>query len=153
DAVLGGAGVIGDLVELHRSNPLGLVDDANEVTDLGDHAADRRSILQRRTATDAVEAEPDQRRALVFRPPVRAAGLLDRHGPLAGCLLGHDYASATSVASTSRRRDCSVETLTPRRAATARGLSSLVSALKVARTMLYGFDEPNDLATTSCTPS
>jgi len=40
-----------------------------------------------------------------------------------------------------------------RRAATERGESWCFSASKVARTMLYGFDEPIDFATTSWTPS
>src|SRR3954469_14830060 len=40
-----------------------------------------------------------------------------------------------------------------RRAATERGESWCFSASRVARTMLYGFDEPSDFATTSCMPS
>src|SRR5215218_5389165 len=40
-----------------------------------------------------------------------------------------------------------------RRAATERGESWCLSASKVARTMLYGFEEPSDFATTSCMPS
>src|SRR5918995_4248741 len=65
------------------------------------------------------------------------------------------YASAptASASEASRRRDCSVETLRPRRAATARGLSSFLSASKVARTRLYGFDDPIDFDTTSCMPT
>src|SRR5437868_696791 len=52
-----------------------LVDDANEVTDLGDHAAGGRRIDQRRLPPDAVEAEALQRRALLPRPPLRARSL------------------------------------------------------------------------------
>src|SRR5690606_12594732 len=54
-----------------------LVHNADEVSHLGDHAANRRGILQRRTATDPVKAEADQRCTLISRTADRAAGLLD----------------------------------------------------------------------------
>src|SRR3954451_20781385 len=61
--------------------------------------------------------------------------------------------SAVASLSTPVRRDCKVETLMLRRCATERGESCTFSASKVARTMLYGLDEPIDFATTSCIPS
>src|SRR6185437_6836344 len=64
-----------------------------------------------------------------------------------------DYSAVASASPPSRRRDCSVETLMLRRAATERGESWCLSASKVARTTLYGLDEPSDFATTSCMPS
>src|SRR5690606_39689513 len=70
-------------------------------------------------------------------------------------LLGHfralpAYSSAVTAAP---RRAWRAEYLMPRWAATSLGCIWLFSASNVARTMLYGFDEPIDLATTSCMPS
>src|SRR5687767_11761850 len=126
------------------------VDDAHEVLDLFDHAADRRRVFQGRSPMQLVELEPDQRVALFRLAADRRADLLDREGLAgrssgfgsSGFALGHrrslPYASAPTASPSplSRRRDCSVETLRPRRAATARGLSSFLSASKVARTRL-----------------
>src|SRR5690606_10761064 len=56
----------------------GLVDDADEMLDLVDHAAHGRSILQRTAAVTLVEAEPDERLHLPLRTAARAADLLDR---------------------------------------------------------------------------
>src|SRR5688500_2878613 len=101
---------------------------------LCDHAAHFRRVLQRCTTAELVQPEPDQRLALIGRAADGAAGLLHNYR------LGHRSApqpsAAAEAASTSRRRDCSEETLMPRRAATERGLSSCLSASKVARTML-----------------
>src|SRR5271154_6174508 len=44
--------------------PLFLVDDADEVLNLGDHAANRRGVLQLGDPADLVELEADQRRPL-----------------------------------------------------------------------------------------
>src|SRR5688572_13533706 len=52
---------------------LRLVHDADEVLHGSDHAAHRRSVLQRALAMHLVEAESDQRRALLLRPADRAA--------------------------------------------------------------------------------
>src|SRR5690606_3953752 len=133
-----------------------LVDDAHEVLDARDHAAHGGRILEGRATVELVEAEADQRLALHAGTAQRAADLHDRDG-LGGLLVGHHqpspHASAPAAsASPSRRRAWRVGTLRPRRAATARGLSSRFSASNVARTRLYGFDEPSDFATTSCMP-
>src|SRR4029079_1670723 len=66
----------------------GFVDDADEMGDLGDHPADRRRVGQCFAATNLVEAETDQRSALLGRTPDRAAGLLNDES-LAFVFLGH----------------------------------------------------------------
>src|SRR6516162_4281615 len=126
---------------------------------LGDHAARGRRVDKFGDAADLVELETDQRFALGVIPAHRAADLLDLDG-LAGVLVRSraihhvlpPSQSAGCSASTSRRRACSAETLTFRRAATVRGESWCLSASKVARTTLYGFEVPSDFATTSCMP-
>src|SRR5436190_2418757 len=95
-----------------------------------DHAANCRGILQLGNPADLVELEADQRRTLRVMAADRAAGLLDLDRL---CGLGHrlnskkrrDRAgySATTSASPPTRRDCSVDTLMLRRAATERGES------------------------------
>src|ERR1700709_528920 len=127
---------------------------------LGDHAANRRRILQLGDPADLVEFQADQRRALRVVAADCAAGLLDLDHL---CGLGHrdnskrlilawrdligkpvstfpDHAiySATTSASPPTRRDCSVDTLMLRRAATERGESLCFSAAKVAGTMVEG---------------
>src|SRR5947208_15224287 len=57
-----------------------LVHDADEMLDGGDHAAHRRSVLQRALLVHLVEAEADQRRALLLRPADRRTDLLDGDG-------------------------------------------------------------------------
>src|SRR5581483_6733211 len=108
------------------------VHDAHEVRNLRDHAARRRRVRQFGHAADLVQAQADQRRALIVLAADRAAGLLDLD------LRGHDFASYSlaSASPPSRRRACKAETLTLRRAATERGESCRFSASKVARTML-----------------
>src|SRR5260370_754234 len=96
-----------------------------------------------------VEPEALQRRLLVEAPPDRAAGLHDSDGSLVASPLGHHAGSRVSA---SRRPRISA-TFLPRRAATARGLVTWLSAANVALIMLCGFELPTDLATTSCTPS
>src|SRR6185312_1722578 len=132
----------------------------DQMRDLGDHAARCRRVDQLGDAADLVEPETDQRLTLGVIPAHRAADLLDLDG-LAGLLVRSraihwllpPSQSAGCSASTSRRRACSAETLTLRRAATVRGESCRLSASKVARTTLYGFEVPIDFATTSCMPS
>src|ERR1700733_4530998 len=113
------------------SCPLFLVDDADEMLNLGDHAANFRSVLQFGDPADLVELEADQRRALRVVAADCAAGLLDLDHL---CGLGHRHCSekrekapvvysATTSASTPTRRDCRVDTLMLRRAATERGES------------------------------
>src|SRR5947209_10977362 len=103
-----------------------LIHDADEVLNLGDHAAHRRRVLQLGNPADLVEFQADQRRALRVVAADRAAGLLDLDRL---CGLGHRrnsrnaIYSATTSASPPTRRDCSVDTLMLRRAATERGES------------------------------
>ena len=103
--------------------------------------------------TAGVSSRVERRRSL-FRPrPISVARwLASRRIGLAdlldgdGLLVSHrslPHASAPAP-SASPRRACRADTLRPRRAATERGLSSCFSASKVARTRLYGFDEPSD---------
>src|SRR5581483_4017328 len=66
-----------------------LVDNADEVTDLGDHTARCRRVRERLPPPDAVEAKAPQRLALLPRAALRARGLLDSDR-LAVALLGHD---------------------------------------------------------------
>src|SRR5580704_208975 len=106
--------------------------------DLGDHAAGLRRIDQFGHPADLVELEPDQRFALVMRPAYWAADLLYLDGffCVAHCVLRNIQSATAASASTSRRRACSAETLTLRRAATDRGESCRLSASNVARTTL-----------------
>src|ERR1700722_4050653 len=74
------AGHDGELLRVHH---------AHQVRDLVDHAAHRRRVLELGDASDAVEAQADQRLALRVMPPRCASGLLDldgfrrfRHGAL-----------------------------------------------------------------------
>src|SRR3954470_11589489 len=116
-----------------------LADDADEMLNLADHAANRRRIRKLGNPADLVEVEADQRRTLRVMAADCAASLLDLDRL---CGLGHRRElqigcySATASASPPTRRDCRVETLMLRRAATERGESWCFSASKVARTML-----------------
>src|SRR5947199_9447139 len=65
-----------------------LIHDADEVLNLGDHAAHRRRVLQLGNPADLVEFQADQRRALRMVAADRAAGLLDRDRL---CGLGHRH--------------------------------------------------------------
>src|SRR5258707_14522407 len=69
-------------------SPLFLVDNADEVLNLGDHAANRRGVLQLGDAADLVEFQADQRRTLRVMAADRAAGLLDLDR---FCGLGHRH--------------------------------------------------------------
>src|SRR6478752_4611969 len=70
-----------------------LVDDADEMLNLGDHAANCRRVLQLGDTTDLVELEADQRRTLRVMAADCAAGLLDLDRL---CGLGHDNNSASA---------------------------------------------------------
>src|SRR5215831_15368355 len=120
--------------------------DAHQVVDLGDHAADRRRILEHAAAPHPVEAEALEGGALVLMAADRAGDLGDLQG-----LVGHHALSFTSAASP--RRPSRSPTRLPRRAATLRGELLVTSAENAALIMLCGFEVPIDLATTSCTPS
>src|SRR3979490_3271301 len=97
---------------------------------LCDASTKRRGFLQLGDPADLVELEADQRLALRVVAADRAAGLLDLDHL---CGLGHRLElrkarearvfSATPSASPPTRRDCSVDTLMLRRAATERGES------------------------------
>src|SRR5580693_7957058 len=108
-----------------------LVDDANEMLNLCDHPANLGRIPQFGDPADLIELEADQRLTLRVMAADRAAGLLDLDHL---CGLGHRHNSekrerafciysATTSASPPTRRDCSVDTLMLRRAATERGES------------------------------
>src|SRR5207248_798306 len=128
---------------------LGFAFGLREVLDLVDQAAHRRGILERTPPMARVEAKPLQSRLLVGAAPDRAAGLHDRNGLLVASPFGHYAGSRASVCARPRIS----ATFLPRRAATARGLVSWLSAANVALIMLCGFELPTDLATTSWTPS
>src|SRR5579863_10718762 len=129
---------------------VGSADHFDHVGDLGDHTAHCRRILQRALAPDPIETKAHQGGALVGLAPDRTAGLANGD-------LGHDgvpqlAASAASAALSAPRRPTRSPTFLPRLAATWRGEDWTFSASNVARTMLYGLEEPTDLATTSWTP-
>src|ERR1700730_2330276 len=94
-----------------------LVDDADEMLNLGDHAANSRRVLELGDPADLVELEADQRLTLRVVAADRAAGLLALDHL---CGLGHRHNSekrkkrvgysATTSASPPTRRDCSVDT-------------------------------------------
>src|SRR5215468_10056838 len=114
-------------------------DHADEMRDLGNHAPRRRRVLKLADAANAIKSEADEGLALVVAAPDRAAHLLDRYSLLPrrhGELRKLRHSVAAASASVSRRRACSDDTLTFRRAATARGESWRFKASKVARTML-----------------
>src|SRR6266849_7862849 len=119
--------------------PLLLLNHAHEMRDFGDHPARGRRVRKLADATNAIESETDKGLALVVAAPDRAADLLDLYGLLGGRhgeLRKLRYSVAAASASVSRRRACRDDTLTFRRAATARGESWRFKASKVARTML-----------------
>src|SRR5262249_43418029 len=110
-------------------------DHFHQMLDFADHSADRRRIGEISHAPDLVQAKPDQRGALEVVPPLRAAHLFnfDRL-----CRSHRQIPqSAVASASVSRRRDCRVDTLMLRRAATQRGGSWCLSAAQGGPTNLY----------------
>src|SRR5690606_22014534 len=67
DLGLGGAGVVSDLIEFHIGKSLLLlVHDADEMSDLGDHAAHGRGIFKFAAAVHLVEPKAHESRALIF---------------------------------------------------------------------------------------
>src|ERR1700726_2451418 len=93
-----------------------LVDDADEMLNLCDHAANCRGVLQLGNPADLVELEADQRRPLRVVAADRAAGLLDlnhlcglghdnnsRKRRRARCLFGHHFGVAADAARLQRR--------------------------------------------------
>src|SRR5687767_379192 len=126
------------------------------MSDLADLAAHLGRVLDLDAAPDLVQAQPDQGRALGLVAADRGTGLGDLERLF--LFLGHrSYSTiASAVASASAAlapaRPSRSETFLPRRWATERGLVCSFSASKVARTMLYGFEVPTDLVTTSDTP-
>src|ERR1019366_4258316 len=112
-----------------------LADNFDEMRHLGDQAAHGRRILESPAPPDSGQAQADEGLALPIGTSGGAPGLLDGDG------LGRRHLDASPHASTASasvpwRRDCKVETLSVRRAATARGESSRPSASKVARIIL-----------------
>src|SRR5436309_2014000 len=103
---------------------------------LADHAANLGGILELRHAVHLVEAEADQRRALVLGATDRRPGLLHldlRHAPYSVTAA----ASAAAVcASAPWPRPSRSAIFLPRRCATAFGEVWLPSASNVARIML-----------------
>src|SRR6266404_5744444 len=116
---------------------------------LVDHATHRRRVLEDTAAVELVEAQPDQRRTLVFGPPDRAARL----GNFNRLAVGHRRAPYAASATVSSRRPSRSPTFLPRRVATMRGELSCCRAWKVALLMLCGLDVPTDFATMSLMPS
>src|SRR5262245_36141752 len=72
------------------------VNDAHEVRQLVDHAADLGSVLERPLLADLIEAEPDQGRALVRLTAGGAGDLLDGYG-LVSHLRLHRFLAATGL--------------------------------------------------------
>src|SRR4029079_7227223 len=64
----------------HSLGFLLVIDDADEMADLGDHAAHLRAVDQGSALVHLVEAEPDQCRPLDVGTPDRASNLLDDNG-------------------------------------------------------------------------
>src|SRR5258708_10078999 len=86
--------------------PLFLVDDADEMLNFCDHAANCRRVLQLGDPADLVEFQADQRRALRMVAADRAAGLLDldhlcglrhRHKLQTSCLAWHNLNRKTAI--------------------------------------------------------
>src|SRR4051812_32038419 len=115
---------------------------------LADHAPNFGGIFQFARLVHLVEAETDQRRALILLAADRRTGLRD----LDGCHVSYSTTAAASASAVCEPpRPSRSAIFLPRRCATALGLVCDVSASKVARIMLYGLDVPTDFVTTSAT--
>src|SRR5215469_6447665 len=68
-----------------------LFDDADQMRNFIDHATDRRVVGDDLAAVHLIQAEADERLALIERPADRAADLLDRQRFLCGCLRGFSH--------------------------------------------------------------
>src|SRR6476469_667933 len=118
---------------------------------LADLAEDLGGLLHFHGAVHLVEAETDQRRALGLVAADRRTGLRDLDGRHVSYSVILSAVASASAWLTPPRPSRSA-TFLPRRCATERGLVCSLSASKVARIMLYGFEVPTDLVTTSATP-
>src|SRR6056297_1000407 len=109
-------------------------DDFHQMRDLVDHAAHGGGILQLAGLVHLVQAQTDERRALVGGAADRGADLLDDDG----FCHGSQASSATMLdsAGASSRLGRISATFLPRRDATWRGLCSLPRPSIVARIML-----------------
>src|SRR3990167_733723 len=130
-------------------------DHFHEVGDLADHAAHFRRVDKFLGPAKFVETKALQRLALVGLAADRTADLADGEFFLSHRVSPSQFVESAMPASDapSARRPTTSWTLRPRLEATVRGLACSLSASNVARTMLYGFEEPIDLPTTSWTPS
>src|SRR3569623_2048960 len=134
-----------------------LLGDRHHVRDLAEHAPNLGGVLQLAGAVHLVEAEADKRCALILLATDRRTRLGHLHR-LAGSFLLLRHLSYSAIASASAWAVCEPPRpsrsaiFLPRRWATALGEVCEVSASKVARIMLYGFDVTTDLVATSATP-
>src|SRR5699024_4723062 len=124
----------------------------HQVGDGADHAADLRAVFLHHGVTDALEAEAAQGGSLALGAADLGTGLghLDLHQALTFSARAAARPSAWARRSAA---GATSSTARPRRAATASGSSSCLSASTVARTMLIWLVEPSDLESTSCTPA
>src|SRR5699024_7691083 len=124
----------------------------HQVGDGADHAADLRAVFLHHGVTDALEAEAAQGGSLGLAAADLGSGLghLDLHQ---APTLSARAAARPSACARRSGAGATSSTERPRRAATASGSSSCLSASTVARTMLIWFVEPSDLESTSCTPA
>src|SRR5699024_2066899 len=124
----------------------------HQVGDGADHAAELRAVFLHHRVTDALEAETPQRVTLSRVAADVGTDLGDlelHHAPTLSA-----RASARPAACARRSAaGATSSTGRPRRAATASGSSSCLSASTVARTMLIALVEPSDLDSTSWTPA
>src|SRR5918995_781762 len=129
-----------------------VLDDPDEVGDLGDHPADLRAIGQRVGLADATEAERPE------RAPVLGLGA-DPRAHLGDGDVGHHTCSGSSRArSLSRYAWISAPGNSssgdrPLSLATSSGRRSALSPAMVARATLMWLDEPSDLHSTSRMPA
>src|SRR5687768_6526659 len=114
----------------------GLLRHRHHVLHLADHAANLGGVVELDRTVHLVEAQPDQRLALLGGAADRRSGLGDLHfGHHAYSTTASACASASAAARPSRRAIRSAIFL-PRRCATDFGLVCSPSASKVARIML-----------------
>src|SRR5690606_29992266 len=113
-----------------------------------------RVVLANHDIADSLEPEAAKRVALVLLFTNFGLDLchLEARGHQAPAFAA-DAAAVASASARSRRAGTTWSTSSPRRAATARGSSSCLSASTVACTMLMVFDEPSDLLRTSWMPA
>src|SRR6266540_5289787 len=110
--------------------------DGDEVANRTQHAADLRAVVVDGHVADPLDAEGAQRVPLVLLTTDGGLGLGD---------LQARHQDVTSARAFSRAAGATSSTGSPRRAATASGVSRLFSAATVACTTLMALDEPSDL--------